>query len=128
MASTSASPGASVRIAAGISGAELVAPAAHGRANGHAGGPGDAAPTTLPPAAKVVVAGVSDVLEPATLDNGPTRWLDRWLPADTEFRERLRHRVLRVLIAANLFLGFYYLSWRFTSSINWAAWPLALTL
>ena len=36
--------------------------------------------------------------------------------------------LLRILIAANLLLGFYYLSWRYTETINWAAWPLALAL
>ncbi|CAA9215689.1 MAG: Cellulose synthase catalytic subunit [uncultured Chloroflexi bacterium] len=66
-------------------------------------------------------------LEPVALDNGPTRWLDRFVPADTELRERLRLRVLRVLIAANLALGFYYITWRF-AYINWAVWPLSLAL
>lgn len=36
--------------------------------------------------------------------------------------------LVRVLIAANLLLGFYYLSWRYANSINWAAWPIALAL
>jgi len=67
-------------------------------------------------------------LEPVVLDNGPTRWLDRFFTPGTENRERLRHAVLRVLVAANLILGFYYISWRYTSSINWAVWPLSLAL
>src|SRR3712207_8015433 len=37
-----------------------------------------------------------------------------------------RSVVTRLLIAANLLLGFRYLSWRYTSSINWAFWPLSL--
>ncbi len=52
-----------------------------------------------------------------------------WLwPADEKQRKRLRILLLRVLVAANLILGFYYLSWRYTASINWAAWPIALAL
>jgi cellulose synthase (UDP-forming) len=129
MASAAASPGASGRISAGISGTELVALApAEGTANGATANGAANGEHGAPPSTKVVIAGQTDVLEPATLDDGPTRWLDRWLPRDTEYRERLRHQVLRVLIAANLFLGFYYLSWRFTSSINWSVWPLALAL
>ncbi|HZG65923.1 MAG TPA: glycosyltransferase, partial [Herpetosiphonaceae bacterium] len=40
----------------------------------------------------------------------------------------LRLLLVRVLIALNLALGFYYLSWRYAASINWAAWPIALAL
>jgi len=36
--------------------------------------------------------------------------------------------LLRLLIGANLLLGFYYLSWRYRASINWTAWPIALSL
>jgi cellulose synthase (UDP-forming) len=36
--------------------------------------------------------------------------------------------LLRLLIAINLLLGFYYLSWRYRASINWSAWPIALGL
>ena len=39
-----------------------------------------------------------------------------------------RHAVIRVLIAANLILGIWYLGWRYTDSINWAAWWIALPL
>jgi cellulose synthase (UDP-forming) len=35
---------------------------------------------------------------------------------------------IRLLIALNLALGFWYISWRWTSSINWALWPFALAL
>jgi cellulose synthase (UDP-forming) len=52
-----------------------------------------------------------------------------WLrPADEERRKRLCLLLVRVLVAANLILGFYYLSWRYAASINWAAWPIALAL
>lgn len=43
-------------------------------------------------------------------------------------REQVVRFVTRLLIAANLLLGFRYLSWRYTSSINWALWPLSLAL
>jgi cellulose synthase (UDP-forming) len=36
--------------------------------------------------------------------------------------------LIRVLVAANLLLGAYYLSWRYLYSINWANWPFALAL
>ncbi|MDP3064583.1 MAG: glycosyltransferase [Chloroflexota bacterium] len=35
---------------------------------------------------------------------------------------------MRVLIVANLALGFYYVGWRYAYTINWAVWPLALAL
>lgn len=41
---------------------------------------------------------------------------------------RVRQYVIRVLIVANLCLGTYYMVWRYTASINWAFWPLALAL
>ena len=68
------------------------------------------------------------LLEPVRLDNGPTRWLDSFLPRDAALRERIRLTVLRLLIAANLLLGFNYIAWRFAGSVNWAAWPIALAL
>lgn len=56
-----------------------------------------------------------------------TSWL---LPSDEERRYQLRIAVFRVLAVANLFLGFYYLTWRYTSSLNlealWFAIPLVL--
>jgi cellulose synthase (UDP-forming) len=39
-----------------------------------------------------------------------------------------RHGLIRILIAANLLLGTWYLAWRYTDSINWAAWWIALPL
>jgi cellulose synthase (UDP-forming) len=39
-----------------------------------------------------------------------------------------RHLLIRVLVAANLLGGLWYLSWRYTESINWAAWWIALPL
>ena len=48
--------------------------------------------------------------------------------AATDRRKTLRLLLVRVLIALNLALGFYYLSWRYVDSINWAAWPIALAL
>ncbi len=41
---------------------------------------------------------------------------------------RVRQYAIRVLIVANLLLGTYYMVWRYTASINWAFWPLALAL
>jgi cellulose synthase (UDP-forming) len=45
---------------------------------------------------------------------------------------RTRHALwlaaLRVLVAANLLLGAWYLGWRYLNTINWAMWPLALAL
>ncbi|MGB9753397.1 MAG: cellulose synthase [Roseiflexus castenholzii] len=50
-------------------------------------------------------------------------WLD-----NPDVRAELRLRLLRVLVATNLLLGFLYLSWRYTATINWTAWPIALGL
>ncbi len=36
--------------------------------------------------------------------------------------------LIRTLIIVNLGLGLYYLTWRYTDSINWHFWPLALLL
>ncbi len=41
---------------------------------------------------------------------------------------RVRQHVIRVLIVTNLVLGSYYMLWRYTASINWTLWPLALAL
>jgi cellulose synthase (UDP-forming) len=35
---------------------------------------------------------------------------------------------IRLLVVLNLALGFRYISWRWTSSINWAMWPFAVSL
>jgi cellulose synthase (UDP-forming) len=50
------------------------------------------------------------------------------VPADPAQRRLLRRDVLRVLVAANLVLGTYYLAWRWTDSVNWAAWFVAVPL
>lgn len=55
-------------------------------------------------------------------------WLRFLIPEEAAARAAMRLGVMRVLIAANLILGFYYLSWRYFHSINWAVWPLALAL
>lgn len=57
-----------------------------------------------------------------------SRFVQAVLPADPDLRAELRLGLLRVLVAANLLLGFLYLSWRYTATINWAAWPIALGL
>ncbi len=56
------------------------------------------------------------------------RWLRRLLPADAAARHALRLGLLRLVIGANLALGFWYLSWRYLHSVNWESWPLALAL
>ncbi len=43
-------------------------------------------------------------------------------------RLRLRTAAVRLLILGTVALGFVYLAWRFTSSINWDHWPIALAL
>jgi len=52
------------------------------------------------------------------------------LPSDTEERHRLRVRGLRVIGLVNIALGFVYMVWRYTSSLNmdalWFATPLVL--
>jgi cellulose synthase (UDP-forming) len=50
------------------------------------------------------------------------------LPADAEQRRLLRRDVLRVIIAANLALGTFYITWRWSSSVNWSAWWIAVPL
>ncbi|MBI3967044.1 MAG: glycosyltransferase [Chloroflexi bacterium] len=49
-------------------------------------------------------------------------------PLDGAERAALRIGIIRILIAANVVFGVYYLSWRYLYSINWAAWPVALAL
>lgn len=56
------------------------------------------------------------------------RVLKPLLPPDPQQRRLLRRDVLRVLIAANLLLGTYYLTWRWTSSVNWSSWYIAVPL
>jgi cellulose synthase (UDP-forming) len=55
----------------------------------------------------------------------PLRW---FLPNDALRWSDLRRNLLRVLIAANLVLGTYYMLWRYEASINWQAWWFALAL
>jgi cellulose synthase (UDP-forming) len=50
------------------------------------------------------------------------------LPDSPAERAALGFALVRVLIVTNLLLGLYYLNWRYTASINWAAWPIALLL
>ncbi len=66
---------------------------------------------------------------PAAASPGPLdRVLAPVLPARPEDRRLLRRDVLRILIAANLLLGTSYILWRWTDSVNWAAWPVAIPL
>lgn len=54
------------------------------------------------------------------------------VPADasarTARRAAWRRVLLRMLVAMNLVLGFYYLTWRYLYTINWASWHIALAL
>lgn len=47
---------------------------------------------------------------------------------DPEARSALRTWCVRIVIVATVVLGVYYMSWRYTSSINWDAWPIGLAL
>lgn len=65
------------------------------------------------------------------VDTPASRGLVEWLlPARQADRRRLRLSVIRVLVAASTALGIYYITWRWTSSLNmnmwWIAVPLAL--
>src|SRR5262249_6904406 len=55
-------------------------------------------------------------------------WLAWAFPRDPAARWALRITAIRVLVAANLALGAFYLSWRWAASVNWAAWWVALPL
>jgi cellulose synthase (UDP-forming) len=57
-----------------------------------------------------------------------TRAAQPLLPPDPARRRALRRDVIRILVAANLLLGLWYLTWRWLESINWAAWWIALPL
>jgi len=52
------------------------------------------------------------------------------LPSEAEERHRLRTKVFRIIALANVILAFYYIVWRYTSSLNthalWFAIPLVL--
>src|SRR5687767_4307849 len=56
--------------------------------------------------------------------------LDRAMERRTSgiWGERASRLLLRVLIAGTLAAGGYYLFWRYTASVNWTVWPLALAL
>ena len=41
---------------------------------------------------------------------------------------RVRQLAIRTLVLANLGLGAWYLAWRYSSSVNWHFWPLAVLL
>lgn len=57
------------------------------------------------------------------------QWFARLvLPPDEAGREALKQALVRILIATNLLLGFFYVAWRYAASINWRAWPIALAL
>jgi len=71
------------------------------------------APTTAPPG------------RPASPEHVLARVV---LPPDEERRRRLRLAVIRILVAASAILGVNYLVWRWTSSLNMAAWWIAVPL
>jgi len=50
------------------------------------------------------------------------------LPVNGDGSFSWRLLAIRLFVIANLALGFRYLSWRWTSSINWALWPFGLAL
>ena len=52
-------------------------------------------------------------------------WL---LPVNGDGSFSWRLLAIRLVIAVNLVLGFRYLTWRWTSSINWTLWPFGLAL
>ena len=49
-------------------------------------------------------------------------------PASQERRQWRRLRLIRLLVACTLVLGFNYIAWRWLFSANWAAWPIAVPL
>jgi cellulose synthase (UDP-forming) len=56
------------------------------------------------------------------------RRLPTLLPRDPAARRALRLDAIRILVVVNLVLGTWYITWRWTSSINWAAWAIAVPL
>ncbi len=50
------------------------------------------------------------------------------LPRGQRERSELKVAIIRVLVAANLILGFNYIVWRWTSSVRWSAWWIAVPL
>jgi cellulose synthase (UDP-forming) len=58
----------------------------------------------------------------------PPALIRPFVPPDPEARRRLRLGLLRVLVVVGVVLGLYYATWRWTSSINWEAWWIAVPL
>ena len=56
------------------------------------------------------------------------RTVVRVRPATRERRQWRRLRLIRLLVACTLVLGFNYIAWRWLFSANWAAWPIAVPL
>jgi cellulose synthase (UDP-forming) len=84
-------------------------------------------------AAAPEVTGLSGTAVPtraeATAERRPADALLRpLLPADAESRRALRLWLVRVLVLTSCILGVYYATWRWTSSLNWAAWWIAVPL
>jgi cellulose synthase (UDP-forming) len=50
------------------------------------------------------------------------------LPREEQKEQALRLGIIRILIVTNVLLGLYYLTWRYTASINWTYWPISLAL
>ena len=48
--------------------------------------------------------------------------------AGTDRRASWKLAALRIIVASNVSLGLYYLSWRYLHSINWSAWFIAVPL
>lgn len=63
-------------------------------------------------------------------------WSAEWVAGRPTFeqakqdrrRQTVRLAVIRLLVVANILLGLNYLFWRYTDSIAWSFWPLALLL
>lgn len=71
---------------------------------------------------------VSGAAPPAAAPGLVDRALRPVLPAHPEERRLLRRDVLRILVAANLLLGTYYIVWRWTDSVAWSSWFVAVPL
>jgi cellulose synthase (UDP-forming) len=54
-------------------------------------------------------------------------WVERVF-GDAAARRTLRLGLVRILIVTNALLAVYYISWRYTASINWHYWPFAFAL
>ncbi len=63
------------------------------------------------------------------IDAAPRSRLARLvIPEDREARVALRLATIRVLVVSSAVLGLWYLTWRWTSSINFSAWWIAIPL